>query len=57
MVFMAEEKKRRVRRKFTNEFKERDVDLVLQEGLSVSKAARDHGIYESSLGLDARRRS
>ena len=47
---MSMEKQKRVRRKFTDEFKMRAVDLVLKQGLSVAQVARDLGIYESSLG-------
>lgn len=49
MVSMEEKKERRSRRKFTAEFKQRAVDLVLKRGLSVAEASRDLGIYESSL--------
>ncbi len=38
---------KRARRKFTDEFKSRAVDLVLKQGLSVSQTARDLGINES----------
>ena len=44
------EKQKRGRRKFTDEFKSRAVDLVLKQGVSASQVARDLGIYESSLG-------
>jgi transposase len=44
------EKQKRTRRKFTDEFKRRAVDLVLKQGVSATQAARDLGIYESSLG-------
>jgi transposase len=48
MVSMEKEEKRK-RRKFNAEYKRRAVDLVLKQGLTVSEAARDLGIYESSL--------
>lgn len=47
---MSMEKGKRPRRKFTDEFKSRAVDLVLKQGLSASQVARDLGIYESTLG-------
>ena len=37
------------RRKFTNEFKQEAVKLVKREGLSVSRAARDLGVKETTL--------
>ena len=40
---------KRPRRKFTDEFKRRAVDLVLKQQLPVSRVARDLGIHESSL--------
>jgi len=43
------DKGKRPRRQFTDEFKSRAVDLVLKQGLSVGRAARDLGIYETSL--------
>ena len=46
---MSMEKGKRPRRQFTDEFKSRAVDLVLKQGLAVSRAARDLGIYETSL--------
>lgn len=46
---MSMEKEKRARRKFTDEFKGRAVDLVLKQGLSVSQTARDLGINESNL--------
>lgn len=36
--------------RFTDEFKRRAVDLVLKQAVSASQAARDLGVYESSLG-------
>jgi len=43
------EKGKRPRRKFTNEFKSRAVDLVLKQGISVAQTARDLGLNESNL--------
>jgi len=43
------EKGTRARRKFTDEFRSRAVDLVLKQGLSVAQTARDLGINESNL--------
>jgi len=40
---------KRKRRKFTNEFKEEAVKLVLDEGYRVSEAARNLGIHENLL--------
>ncbi len=37
------------KRKFTNEFKLEAVKLVLEQGLSVPKAARDLGVKETTL--------
>ena len=37
------------RRKFSNEFKEEAVKLVLEEGYRVSEAARNLGIHENLL--------
>ncbi len=44
-----EKKQKRTRRKFTDEFKQRAVDLVLKQGLSVAQASRDLGVHESGL--------
>jgi transposase len=49
MVSMEEQKKRRVRRKFTDEFKARAVRLVLKEGQTGAQVARDLGLVESVL--------
>ena len=38
------------RRKFTNEFKEEAVKLVLEEGYPISEAARNLGIHANLLG-------
>ena len=46
---MAEAKKRRTRRKFTDEFKARAVRLVLREGQSVAQVGRDLDVVESVL--------
>ena len=40
---------KRKRRKFTKEFKEESVKLVLDEGYNVSEAARNLGIHENLL--------
>jgi len=37
------------KRKFTNEFKQEAVQLVLEQGLKASEAARDLGIKETTL--------
>ena len=37
------------KRKFTNEFKQEAVKLVLEQGLSVSQAAQDLGVKETTL--------
>ncbi|WP_187351909.1 transposase [Allosaccharopolyspora coralli] len=44
------EGQRRTRRKFSAEFKRDAVELVLTGGKSVAEAARDLGIYDSTLG-------
>jgi transposase len=46
---MAEAKKRRIRRKFTDEFKARAVRLVLREGQTVAQVGRDLDVVESVL--------
>ena len=46
---MEEQKKRRTRRKFTDEFKSRAVRLVLKEGQSAAQVARDLGLVDSVL--------
>ena len=49
MSTMADEKRKRPRRTFTDEFKANAVRLVLDEGKSVGAAARDLDLTESSL--------
>jgi transposase len=49
MVSMEEQKKRRTRRKFTDEYKARAVRLVLKEGQKAAQVARDLGLVESVL--------
>jgi transposase-like protein len=49
MVSMEEQKKRRTRRKFTEEFKARAVRLVLKEGRTVAQVGRDLDLAESVL--------
>jgi transposase-like protein len=44
------EGQRRTRRKFSAEFKRDAVELVLTGGKTVAEAARDLGIYDSTLG-------
>ena len=46
---MEEPKKRRTRRKFTEEFKARAVRLVLKEGRTVAQVGRDLDLAESVL--------
>ena len=46
---MEEQKKRRIRRKFTDEFRARAVRLVLKEGRPVAQVARDLDLHDSSL--------
>ena len=46
---MEEQKKRRTRRKFTDEYKARAVRLVLKEGQTAAQVARDLGLIESVL--------
>ena len=46
---MEEQKKRRARRKFTDEFKARAVRLVLKEGQTVAQVGRDLDLAESVL--------
>ena len=46
---MEEQKKRRARRKFTEEFKARAVRLVLREGQTAAQVARDLDLVESVL--------
>ena len=47
---MAETKSRRPRRRFTDEFKEQAVRLVLDEGKSVTAVARELDLVASALG-------
>lgn len=46
---MEQQKKRRMRRKFTAEFKARAVGLVLKEGRTVAQVGRDLDLTESAL--------
>jgi transposase len=47
---MADAKTRRSRRRFTDEFKQQAVRLVLDEGKSVSAVARELDLVASALG-------
>ena len=49
MSTMAETKRKRTRRSFTDEFKAGAIRLVLDEGKTVASAARDLDLTESSL--------
>ena len=49
MSTMAETKRKRTRRSFTDEFKTGAIRLVLDEGKTVAAAARDLDLTESSL--------
>jgi len=49
MSTMAEPKRKRTRRSFSDEFKAGAVRLVLEEGQTVAAAARDLDLTESSL--------
>ena len=49
MSTMADAKRKRPRRTFTDEFKANAIRLVLDEGKSVGAAARDLDLTESSL--------
>jgi transposase len=49
MVSMEGNQARRKRRKFTAEFKERAVNLVLKQGMSVADVARDLDVVASGL--------
>lgn len=49
MSTMAETKRKRTRRSFTDEFKAGAIRLVLDEGKTVAAAARDLDLTESSL--------
>jgi len=50
MRTMGEEKTRRARRSFTDEFRAGAVRLVLDEGKSISQVARDLELTASALG-------
>jgi transposase len=50
MSTMAETRGRRPRRRFTDEFKEQAVRLVLDEGKSVTAVARELDLVASALG-------
>ena len=50
MSTMAETKSRRSRRRFTDEFKQQAVRLVLDEGKSVTAVARELDLVASALG-------
>jgi transposase len=50
MSRMAESQSRRPRRRFTDEFKEQAVRLVLDEGKSVSAVARELDLVPTALG-------
>lgn len=46
---MEEQRKQRIRRKFTDEFKARAVRLVMKEGQPIAQVARDLDLVESAL--------
>ena len=50
MSTMAETRSRRPRRRFTDEFKQQAVRLVLDEGKSVTAVARELDLVASALG-------
>jgi transposase len=50
MSTMADTRSRRVRRRFTDDFKQQTVRLVLDEGKSVSAVARDLDLVASAVG-------
>ena len=50
MSAMAETRSRRARRRFTDEFKQQAVRLVLDEGKSVGAVARELDLTASALG-------
>ena len=50
MSTMADAKSRRPRRRFTDEFKQQAVRLVLDEGKSVTAVARELDLVASALG-------
>jgi transposase len=51
MSTMAETQRRRPRRRFTDDFKQQAVRLVLDEGRSVTAVARELDLTVSALGL------
>ena len=51
MSAMAEQKTRRPRRRFADEFKQQAVRLVLDEGKSVSAVARELDLVASALSI------
>jgi transposase len=51
MSAMAETRSRRARRRFTDEFKQQAVRLVLDEGRGVTAVARELDLVPSALGL------
>jgi transposase len=51
MSTMAETRSRRPRRRFTEDFKQQAVRLVLDEGRSVTAVARELDLTVSALGL------
>ena len=46
---MEEPRKRRTRRRYTDEYKARAVRLVLKEGQAAAQVARDLGVVDSVL--------
>jgi len=50
MSAMAETRSRRARRRFTEEFKQQAVRLVLEEGKSIGAVARELDLVASALG-------
>ena len=50
MSTMADTRSRRVRRRFTDEFKQQAVRLVVDEGQSVTAVARELDLVPSALG-------
>lgn len=47
---MADNEKKRTRRRFTDEFKRNAVELVRTTGKPIAQVARDLGVTETSLG-------
>ena len=45
-----EQKKRRIRRKFSDEFKRDAVEIVRASGKPIAEVARELGIYDTTLG-------